>query len=82
VQENRCLIAWVRADLQARTEAYRYALEHAFIAMPQNEAAEAERAVKALDRHRHVLDTLPHTDCSGGPTPHPVRLKRPVVAKG
>jgi hypothetical protein len=59
VIENRCLIAWVRAETGERTQAYRYALEHAFIAMPQNEAAEAERAVKALALHRRTLDALP-----------------------
>ena len=59
VIENRCLVAWVRSALRDRTEAYRYALEHAFVAMPQEEAAETERSVRALDRHRHILDALP-----------------------
>jgi hypothetical protein len=59
VIENRCLIAWVRSELRERTVSYRYALEHAFLAMPQEEALEAERAVRALDRYRGVLDELP-----------------------
>jgi hypothetical protein len=59
VVENRCLIAWVRAELRERTDSYRYALEHAFIAMPQDQAAETERTIKALVLHRHVLDGLP-----------------------
>jgi hypothetical protein len=59
VIENRCLVAWVRSELRERTSSYRYALEHAFIAMPQDEAAETERTVNALDRHRHALDGLP-----------------------
>jgi hypothetical protein len=59
VIENRCLIAWVRAELYERTQSYRYALERAFVAMPQDEAVGAERAVRALDRHRRSLDLLP-----------------------
>jgi len=59
VIENRCLVAWVRSELRERTDSYRYALEHAFVDMPQDEAAETERVVNALDRHRHVLDGLP-----------------------
>ena len=59
VIENRCLVAWVRAELGERLASYRYALEHAFLAMPQEQAAETERTIRALDRHRHVLDALP-----------------------
>ena len=54
VAENRCLIAWVRDELAERTESYSYAVQHAFLAMPQGEAIAAERAVTALDLHRGI----------------------------
>jgi hypothetical protein len=93
VAENRCLIAWVRAELYGRTEAYRYALEQAFIAMPQYQAVGAERAIKALDIHRRSLDTLPVPPWRNGacliptigplPTVGPrVKVPRPLVVKG
>jgi hypothetical protein len=87
VIENRCLIAWVRAELRERTDSYRYALEHAFIAMPQEQAAETERSVKALDAHRHVLDGLPvppwrNGICIAGAAEHPPKRPRPLVVKG
>jgi hypothetical protein len=88
VAENRCLIAWVRAELGVRTASYRYALEHAFVAMPQNQAAEAERAVRALDLQRRSLDGLPVPLWRDGACLPPAverRVKppaRPVVSKG
>jgi hypothetical protein len=78
VVENRCLIAWVRAETHERTEAYRYALEHAFVAMPQNEAAGAERAVKALDVHRRILDALPVPLWHDGTCIEPPALERAI----
>jgi len=59
VAENRCLIAWVRAEVHERSQAYRYALEHVFIEMPQHQAGPAERVIVALENHRRVLDRLP-----------------------
>lgn len=85
VIENRCLVAWVRSELRQRTEAYRYALEHAFIAMPQDEAAETELTIKALDLHRHALDGLPVPQWRDGvclTTLEPVaRRKKALVVK-
>ena len=90
VVENRCLIAWVRAETYERTESYRYALEHAFVAMPQNEAAGAERAIKALDIHRRTLDALPVPHWRDGTCLEPPAVVRrappirrtPLVVKG
>jgi hypothetical protein len=87
VVENRCLIAWVRAQLYERTGSYRYALEHAFIAMPQNEAADTERVVKALDVHRRVLDGLPvpawrQGACLPELPPPAFKPRAPLVTKG
>jgi hypothetical protein len=86
VAENRCLIAWVRAAIAARIDSYRYALEHAFVAMPQREAIEAERTIKALDIHRHSLDGLPVPAWSSGACMNPPvverRIKVPLVTKG
>lgn len=62
VGENRCLIAWVRWEIEGRAAAYRYALEHLFIEAPQREGVAVERALKFFDAQRTVLDGLP-----GGP---------------
>lgn len=62
VAENRCLIAWVRWEIEARAASYRYALEHLFIEAPQMDGVAVERALKAFEAHRGVLDGLP-----GGP---------------
>ena len=62
VAENRCLIAWVRWEIEARTAGYRYALEHLFLEAPQAEGAPVERSLRGLEAHRAVLDGLP-----GGP---------------
>ena len=62
VAENRCLIAWVRWEIDGRTAAYRYALEHLFIEAPQTDGVAVERAVRALEERRILLDGLP-----GGP---------------
>jgi hypothetical protein len=86
VAENRCLIAWVRAETARRVAGYAYAVEHAFLAMPQAEAVAAERAVRSLAAQRRLLDALPVAGegggLCGGPAPPPVRSARPVVAKG
>jgi hypothetical protein len=58
VAENRCLVAWVRVEAGARAGAYAHALEHLFVEAPQPEAVEAERAVRALDPARAILDAL------------------------
>lgn len=85
VAENRCLVAWVKAELAERTDAYTYALEHAFIAMPQGEAVAAERAIKALVQHRLALDALPLPAWRNGACVIPAierKVKERVVAKG
>ncbi|MEH3144751.1 MAG: hypothetical protein PGN34_05260 [Methylobacterium frigidaeris] len=58
VAENRCLIAWVRVETGARSESYRYALEHLMLAVPGDEAVGAERALAFLDARRRFLDPL------------------------
>ncbi len=85
VAENRCLIAWVRDEVGQRTEAYSYAVQHAFLAMPQSEAVEAERAVAALEDHRAALASLPVGGWRDGTCLKPaLRLegRRAVVVKG
>ena len=59
VAENRCLIAWVRFEIEARTASYRYALEHLFIEAPQADGISVERALRGLEEHRALLDGLP-----------------------
>jgi hypothetical protein len=81
VLENRCLIAWVRAELRERTQSYRHALEHAFVAMPQEQAIEAERTVKALDLHRRSLDALPVAAWRQGVCVTDYGEPRPVAAR-
>ncbi|MGY6570421.1 MAG: hypothetical protein ACXIVE_15620 [Salinarimonas sp.] len=49
IAENRCLIAWVRAEADKRTNDYRHALEQLAIEALQREAIDAERAVIALE---------------------------------
>ncbi|MGJ3261841.1 MAG: hypothetical protein ACFE0R_01275 [Salinarimonas sp.] len=58
VAENRCLIAWVRAEARERALRYRYALERLAIEAPQRAAIEPERAIAALDAEIATLDTL------------------------
>jgi len=71
VAENRCLIGWVRHETLVRLESYRFALEHLFIAAPQNEAIAAERSLAQLAGHWRTLDALvgpPSAErlCAGG----------------
>jgi hypothetical protein len=87
VAENRCLIAWVRDELVARTQDYRYALEHGMIAMPQHQAVGAERAIRALEIHRRTLDDLQvpawrHGACLVPAIAPGTRRPGPLVAKG
>jgi hypothetical protein len=85
VAENRCLIAWVRDELAERTESYSYAVQHAFLAMPQGEAIAAERAVTALDLHRAALAGLPVPAWRNGDCLKPALIRqgrRAIVAKG
>lgn len=64
VAENRCLIAWVRWEIDARAASYRYALEHLFIEAPQADGVAVERSLALFEAQRTVLDGLP-----GGPWP-------------
>jgi hypothetical protein len=59
VAENRCLIAWVRFEAAARSEAFRYALDYLVIEAPQAGGVGAERALAILDERRGLLETLP-----------------------
>ena len=54
--ENRCLIAWVRAEAGDRSDAYRYAAERLFIEAPQAEAVDPERAIAGLNAARSAFD--------------------------
>lgn len=56
VAENRGLVAWVGVEARARVEAYRYALEHLFLAAPQGEAIAPERALAGLRERIALLD--------------------------
>lgn len=85
VAENRCLIAWVREELAERTDSYSYAVEHAFVAMPQEQAIATERAIRDLDRHRSVLAGLPVPAWRDGACLRPAMIrqgKRAVIVKG
>jgi len=86
--ENRCLIAWVRHAAGERIAGYRYAVEHAFIEMPQAQAVDAERAIGALSMQRGILDALPVGSWRDGLCLAPVvvaparPVRAPLVAKG
>jgi hypothetical protein len=85
VAENRCLVAWVREELAERTASYSYAVQHAFVAMPQDEAIATERAVRDLDRHRSVLAGLPVPPWRDGGCLRPAMIregKRAIIVKG
>ena len=58
IAENRCLVAWVKTEIDRRAYGYRYALERLFLAAPQGQSIEAERAVVRLERHRDALAEL------------------------
>ncbi|TVR09726.1 MAG: hypothetical protein EA385_06255 [Salinarimonadaceae bacterium] len=49
IAENRCLVAWVRAEAESRASLYRHALERLVVEAPQIEGASAEREVIALE---------------------------------
>lgn len=49
IAENRCLVAWVRAEAESRAGLYRHALERLVVEAPQVEGAFAEREVIALE---------------------------------
>lgn len=49
IAENRCLIAWVRAEAERRATDFRHALEQLAIEALQREAIDAERAVITLE---------------------------------
>jgi hypothetical protein len=85
VAENRCLIAWVRWEIEARTAGYRYALEHLFIEAPQVDGVPVERALRGLEAHRALLDGLPggpwSPACGVPAAPEVVAVAAPAVAK-
>jgi hypothetical protein len=58
VLENRCLIAWVDASMDARAAAYQYALEHLITASPEREAVAVERVLTGLQKERLLLKAL------------------------
>jgi hypothetical protein len=83
VGENRCLIAWVRWEIEGRTAAYRYALEHLFIEAPQADGVPVERTLRGLEAHRALLDGLPGGPWSptcGVPAATDVVAVAPIVA--
>ncbi|MGL4323272.1 MAG: hypothetical protein ACRCTD_04460 [Beijerinckiaceae bacterium] len=49
IQENRALIGWVCYRASMRLQGYRYALEHAYVAMPQLESLKTERILIAYE---------------------------------
>lgn len=85
VAENRCLIAWVREEQAERAESYAYAVQHAFVAMPQEEAVATERAVRDLEAHRAILAGLPVPAWRNGACLRPGLVRqgrRAIVVKG
>jgi hypothetical protein len=66
VRENRCLVAQVRTAAIARLGAYRYAVGHGLLAMPQGQAIEAERSVNALQFAIGELDEVSPAIWRGG----------------
>ena len=60
IAENRALIGWVCYRASMRLQSYRYALEHAYVAMPQIEAVKAERALLAYE---HDFEPLRAAQC-------------------
>ncbi len=59
VAENRCLVAWVRAELTQRSASYRFALEHLLIETPQGHAVPTERALARFDAHLVAIGVAP-----------------------
>lgn len=53
--ENALLVAWVKTEMQRRSEAWRYALEHLVLEGPQREAIIAERALLAIEQDMQVI---------------------------
>jgi hypothetical protein len=85
VAENRCLIAWVREEVKERTDSYAYAVQHAFMAMPQDQAVATERAIRDLGLRRAALAGLPVPPWRDGACLRPGLIregKRAIVAKG
>jgi hypothetical protein len=86
VRENRCLVARVRSAAYERLVAYRYAVEHGFLAMPQLQAIEAERSINALEIAVTELDELSAAQWRGGNCieagkVHVKRKRRALVTK-
>lgn len=85
VQENRCLIAWVRLEAGFRLERYRFALEHLFAEAPAPEAVTAERVLAMLAARRPLLDPLLPPDaaarCGFAAGPEPVAAAAALVVK-
>ena len=59
VAENRCLVAWVRIELDRRSSSYRFALEHLTIETPQSQAIPAERVLARFEAHLASLGADP-----------------------
>jgi len=59
VAENRCLVAWVRAEWLARSASYRFALEHLVIESPQGQAIPTERALARFEAHLAAAGAAP-----------------------
>jgi hypothetical protein len=51
-RENAAIIAWVCVALKERIASYRYALERLVVAVPNTDAAEADRAIALLSTRR------------------------------
>lgn len=83
VAENRCLIAWVRAEAHVRARAYRYALERLAVEAPQRDAIEPERALGELDAEIATLDVLPvgALGACADPIARPIAGPAPAAAR-
>jgi hypothetical protein len=63
INENSLTIAWVEHSLNERCASYRFALEHLAVAEPEPVAADADRALTALQQAIHsnlVVVPVPH----------------------
>lgn len=82
VAENRCLIAWFRAEAHERAERYRFALERLAVEAPQRDAVGPERALAALEPEIATLDALPVgalEACAEDLAPAPAPIVRPTA---
>lgn len=70
IAENRCLIAWVRAEAVSRASLYRHALERLVVEAPQIEGGLAEREVIALEEALGMFDYVGIEPLSNGRCPY------------